>query len=276
MQPQCLGRRGPGLSQLLISIAVLFGTIQSTYAVESTPSLTAKIEATAGQKPVYFEEDGQYVEPVIRLGYSLSPNVTVGLVQGFRHLKKEEESGDYFYPLDSLIRFNIPQLIPTGLSNLKVSGRIQDMFLANVPTSKRNGLVNALSAQVAASLETGALSSFTAVEATQNFYRETRNPDGVSNPNRGIRLSIGSEYAINKKLGAGISYSYLNREMHNGKNQDLFSVNPEMSYQFDKTYGVFIGMDTTDSRLKSFGGAQGPYLYKEDLSEVYMRVECTL
>jgi hypothetical protein len=276
MQPQCLGHRGTRSAQLLLSVILLTVPTQSASAIESNSALSVKLEATAGQKPVYFEEDGQYVEPTIRLGYLLSPKISLGLVQGFRHLKKEEDTGDYFYPLDSLLRLNFPEAIPTGVSNLKINGRIQDLFLANVPTSKRNGLRNALSAQLAASLETGALSSFTAVEATQSFYRETRNPDGLSNPNRGVRLTVGSEYAINKKLGVGMSYSYLNRELHNGKNQDLFSVNPEMSYQFDKTYGAFIGMDTTDSRLKSFGGAQGPYLYKEDLSEIYLRVECTL
>jgi len=266
------------------SLAVLLGVAMTGFAsddvtteeaIETSP-WSGLISLTAGQRPEFYDEDGRFSQLDARITYRVKAGHQLSLLQGVRTVSQvSPPNRDGTWATDTLVRYNMPTLYERTDLGLRVLGRLQATVLPNTRTSRRDTLKGAIAGRVSTQLKVAKATLSYGLDVSWREYAHTFNPDGRPNYHTQLMQLLATSYRATSKLTLIPFYNYLHRRYHDGTQRDLYWLGFEAGYQVSQPMTLSLGFDTSDSQLKS--GRRAPvYIYKEDLSEVYFRVDYSI
>jgi hypothetical protein len=251
---------------------------QEVAATKSAPApkVTGKIEVTEGLRPEYYTESGRYTDVTARASYKLSDKYSLGLKQGIREVETVEfPDTKSVYLLDPEVTLSAPAALKRG--KLVVTPVLRAVVAPLQEASKRVGFQGSTALRLITQYKIDSIFSLThLIDANEKYYAETLDSEGTPNRPHVLTNVIALEAAITERFSAGVTYMHIDSLPYSGRggHKATYVINPELGYSVEKV-GVFVGIETSNSELKN-GQIRTVYLYEENLSEVYGRIEYTL
>jgi len=237
--------------------------VQSTkYGSVYINEVSSTYGLTAGFKPEYYEDSGQYLSQSLSLDFDLVKNLNFSIASGVTSVKEPENETAL---QDTSLSLGHSSMYKNQF--IKVSGQVTH----NLPTSKQskvNGLQSTDAMRL--SITTGSMPVVVAnsLSIKKYWFQETLNTEG--NSNRDYDLSTGMSLSlVLSKFTTSISGALINRTFYNGTSNGLYEVALSATYKALDNLSVSSGIVTSEAQVVDQKRQQAK-IYAKDLTAAYI------
>lgn len=251
-----------------ILLVVITCVLLAPASFADTSDFSASVSTTAGSKPTYYLDGGQYFSLGANLSYTPLKDWSLSLSQSATSLVQDEsvrEEARWFG--NTSLSVAGPYLYSDRRNTLSLG--LSSVFLQNTQTSWDQTKVLDLGATLAWTHTYKKFSLTPALSYTQFFYREKIGKSGFENYPTQYAASLAMGYQILDFWSVGTTYNLIQQNFYFSPSAYRYSLGFSQSFKVDENFSISMGLTTSDSQIQ--GTSRTPvYAYKEDLSEAYV------
>lgn len=255
---------------MFLKFTVLFAVGLFGFHAFAANAVTTSLSSTVGSRSEYYIDAGQYFSVAGHLTYESKNHWIYSLSQSATAVAEVEgpdDQSEWFNNLSASLWF--PALY-------KGSNSATTLGLTATPFQyTRTSIIDSrffdMTANVNHSVDFGTFSLSAQLAYGVYFYKYELDQNGLYNYPSQMSFSFSLAKTWIKILNSGFQYSLIERSYFDGERAYYYQMGLNQSLRINDSTTVAAGISTSDSQLA--GRDSSPvYLYKENLSEVFLQV----